>query len=54
MVIQCEIGDVFWKKDLECLVFGGVGVGYGLVLVGILCGDVIVFDEVIGKKKWIK
>lgn len=54
MAIQRETGDVLWKKDLERPVSGGVGVGYGLVLVGTLRGDVIALDEATGKKKWTK
>ncbi len=50
MAIQRETGDVLWKKDLERPVSGGVGVGYGLVLVGTLRGDVIALDEATGKR----
>ena len=35
-------GDVKWKKDLELPVSGAVGVGYGLVMLGTLKGDLLV------------
>ncbi len=43
-------GDVKWKKDLELPVSGGVGVGYGLVLLGTLKGEVIALDASSGEK----
>lgn len=54
MAIQRETGDVPWKKDLERPASDGVDVGYGLVLVGTLRGDVIALDGATGKKKWTK
>ncbi len=40
------------KKDLELPVSGGVGVGYGLVLLGTLKGEVIALDSTSGEEKW--
>jgi outer membrane protein assembly factor BamB len=34
-------GDVKWKKDLELPVSGAVGVGYGMVMIGTLKGEVV-------------
>ncbi len=34
-------GDVKWKNDLELPVSGAVGVGYGLVMIGTLKGEVV-------------
>ncbi|VXB37079.1 Outer membrane protein assembly factor BamB [Pseudomonas sp. 8AS] len=45
-------GDVFWKVDLELPVSGGVGAGYGLVLVGTLKGEVIALDASSGEERW--
>ncbi|MWV16608.1 outer membrane protein assembly factor BamB [Pseudomonas sp. L-22-4S-12] len=45
-------GDVFWKVDLELPVSGGVGAGYGLVLVGTLKGEVIALDAGSGEERW--
>lgn len=45
-------GDVFWKVDLELPVSGGVGVGYGLVLVGTLKGEVVALDSSSGEERW--
>ena len=45
-------GDVKWKKDLELPVSGGVGVGYGMVLIGTLKGDVVALDSSTGEEKW--
>ncbi|GGJ92401.1 outer membrane protein assembly factor BamB [Pseudomonas matsuisoli] len=47
-------GSVNWRKDLDVPVSGGVGVGYGLVLVGTLRGDVIALDESSGEEVWRK
>lgn len=45
-------GDVFWKVDLELPVSGGVGAGYGLVLVGTLKGEVVALDSSSGEERW--
>lgn len=45
-------GDVFWKVDLELPVSGGVGAGYGLVLVGTLKGEVVALDASSGEERW--
>ncbi|MDP1164979.1 outer membrane protein assembly factor BamB family protein, partial [Klebsiella pneumoniae] len=45
-------GDVKCKKDLELPVSGGVGVGYGLVLIGKLKGEVVALDSSTGEEKW--
>lgn len=45
-------GKVNWKQELEVPVSGGVGVGYGLVLVGTLRGEVIALDVSNGEERW--
>ena len=47
-----ESGTVLWERELDKPVSGGVGVGYGLVLVGTLRGQVIALDSVNGEVKW--
>lgn len=47
-----ESGKVNWKVELDEPVSGGVGAGYGLVLVGTLNGDVIALDVADGTEKW--
>ncbi|WP_120993859.1 outer membrane protein assembly factor BamB [Stutzerimonas urumqiensis] len=50
--IDRESGKVNWKVELDEPVSGGVGAGYGLVLVGTMNGDVIALDVADGTKKW--
>ena len=45
-------GKVNWKKDLDVPVSGGVGAGYGLILVGTLRGEVIALDVSNGEERW--
>ena len=45
-------GDKFWEVELDLPVSGGVGAGYGLVLVGTLKGEVIALDASNGEEKW--
>ena len=45
-------GRVIWHVDLNEPISGGVGVGYGLVLVGTLRGEVIALAEESGKELW--
>jgi outer membrane protein assembly factor BamB len=45
-------GDVKWKKDLELPVSGAVGVGYGLVTLGTLKGEIVALDAINGEEKW--
>ena len=45
-------GDKFWEVDLDLPISGGVGAGYGLVLVGTLKGEVIALDASSGEEKW--
>ncbi|MBC9252037.1 outer membrane protein assembly factor BamB [Pseudomonas alcaligenes] len=45
-------GDKTWEVDLDLPVSGGVGAGYGLVLVGTLKGEVIALDASTGEEKW--
>ncbi len=52
VAMQRSTGEVLWKKDLDLPVSGGVGAGYGLVLVGTLRGDVIALDSQSGEQKW--
>lgn len=47
-----ESGAVLWERELDKPVSGGVGAGYGLVLVGTLKGEVIALDSVNGEVKW--
>ncbi|UUY08705.1 outer membrane protein assembly factor BamB [Pseudomonas sp. J452] len=52
MALDRLSGDVFWKVDLELPVSGGVGAGYGLVLVGTLKGEVVALDSSSGEERW--
>ena len=52
MAINRSNGDVVWKKELEQPVSGAVGVGFGMVMLGTLRGEVIVLDEATGEQKW--
>ncbi|TWI55441.1 Beta-barrel assembly machine subunit BamB [Pseudomonas duriflava] len=52
MALNRESGDVIWKKELDVPVSGGVGAGYGLVLLGTLRGEVIALDAASGDEKW--
>ncbi|WP_028240018.1 outer membrane protein assembly factor BamB [Stutzerimonas azotifigens] len=47
-----ETGKVNWKTELDVRVSGGVGAGYGLVLVGTLNGAVIALDVESGEERW--
>lgn len=47
-----ETGKVLWEAELDKPVSGGVGAGYGLVLVGTLKGQVIALDSVSGEVRW--
>ncbi|WP_421684190.1 outer membrane protein assembly factor BamB [Stutzerimonas urumqiensis] len=50
--VDRESGKVNWKVELDEPVSGGVGAGYGLVLVGTLNGDVVALDVADGAEKW--
>ncbi|QAX82253.1 outer membrane protein assembly factor BamB [Candidatus Pseudomonas adelgestsugas] len=52
MAMDYMNGDVKWKKDLELPVSGGVGAGYGMVLISTLKGDVVALDSTTGEEKW--
>lgn len=52
MAMNRETGKVLWKRKLDKPVSGGVGVGYGLVLLGTLKGEVIALDSGSGEEKW--
>ncbi|WP_252272889.1 outer membrane protein assembly factor BamB [Pseudomonas subflava] len=45
-------GDKFWEVELDLPVSGGVGAGYGLVLVGTLKGEVVALDASSGEERW--
>jgi len=45
-------GKVNWKSKLDTSVSGGVGAGYGLVLVGTLRGEVVALDVSTGEERW--
>ncbi|MBA1274352.1 outer membrane protein assembly factor BamB [Stutzerimonas azotifigens] len=45
-------GKVEWRKDLDEPVAGGVGAGYGLILIGTLKGEVIALDAASGEERW--
>jgi outer membrane protein assembly factor BamB len=40
------------EEDLELPVSGAVGVGYGLVMLGTLKGEVIALDSSTGEERW--
>lgn len=50
--IDRRSGDVLWSSDLDARVSGGVGAGFGLVLVGTLKGEVIALDVTDGSERW--
>lgn len=52
MALNRETGKVLWETELDKPVSGGVGAGYGLVLVGTLTGQVIALDSTSGEVKW--
>jgi outer membrane protein assembly factor BamB len=54
MSIDRTTGKVNWRQDLDIPVSGGVGVGYGLVLMGTLRGDVVALDAETGEERWRK
>ncbi len=45
-------GKEFWEVELDLPISGGVGAGYGLVMVGTLKGEVIALDVSNGEEKW--
>jgi len=45
-------GKVLWSRSLERPVSGGVGAGYGQVLLGTLQGEVIALDSANGEELW--
>lgn len=45
-------GKEFWEVELDLPISGGVGAGYGLVMVGTLKGEVIALDASNGEEKW--
>lgn len=47
-----ETGKVLWEQELDKPVSGGVGAGYGQVLVGTLKGEVIALDSASGDVQW--
>ncbi|HEY6609842.1 MAG TPA: outer membrane protein assembly factor BamB [Pseudomonas sp.] len=47
-----ETGKVLWEQELDKPVSGGVGAGYGQVLVGTLKGEVIALDSASGDEQW--
>ena len=45
-------GDDIWEAELDAPVSGGVGAGFGLVLVGTYAGEVIALDQASGEERW--
>ncbi len=45
-------GKVKWRKELDEPVSGGVGVDYGMLMLGTLRGEVIVLDAESGEERW--
>ena len=45
-------GKEIWEVELDLPISGGVGVGYGLVMVGTLKGEVVALDSSNGEEKW--
>lgn len=41
-----------WSRELKDSISGGLGVGYGLVLLGTLKGEVVALDVTDGSEKW--
>lgn len=52
MSMERETGKVNWKTELDMQISGGVGAGYGLVLVGTLNGQVVALDVETGEERW--
>ncbi|NHN76663.1 outer membrane protein assembly factor BamB [Azotobacter chroococcum] len=52
MALERFSGKVLWHKELELPVSGGVGAGYGQVLLGTLQGEVIALDSGSGAEIW--
>lgn len=52
LAMNRETGKVLWKQELDLPVSGGIGAGYGLVLLGTLKGEVIALDSSSGEEKW--
>ncbi len=52
MALERFTGKILWRKDLERPVSGGVGAGYGQVLLGTLQGEVIALDSANGNELW--
>jgi len=52
VALHRETGKVLWEQELDKPVSGGVGAGYGLVLVGTLKGQVIALDSATGEQRW--
>src|SRR5690606_30271898 len=45
-------GAKLWETELDLPVSGGVGAGYGLVLVGTLKGEVVALEASSGEERW--
>ncbi|ACO80162.1 YfgL-like phosphoquinolipoprotein kinase [Azotobacter vinelandii CA] len=52
MALDRFSGKVIWRKNLDVPVSGGVGAGYGQVLLGTLQGEVIALDSGSGEVLW--
>lgn len=52
VALDQESGEILWKQKLKRPVSGGVGAGYGLVLLGTLKGEVIALDSESGEERW--
>ncbi len=52
VALDQESGEILWKQKLKRPVSGGVGAGYGQVLLGTLKGEVIALDSETGEERW--
>lgn len=51
-VLTLEDGDTVWSEDIDRSIVGGVGFGFGLVVVGCDDGHVVALDAGDGSERW--